>query len=134
MRNQRFIGWRHRIVPQLIRPHPFEALLLSRLDKAFPAPADIKGHEQMEVGIRMARECERRETLRFDCDPQFLPQLPDQTLLRLLAGFDLAAGKLPEPRHRLSFWAPCDEHASIRIDEGASGNQNKPDGHAPASA
>src|SRR5580700_1917872 len=133
MRDQRFVGGRHRIVAELRRPHPFEPLSLLRGNETFPAPADIERQEKVEVGIAAARKGQRREALLLDDDTQFLLQLSDQALFRPSAGFDLAAGKLPQPCHRLSLRPLCDEHAAIGIDEGAGGNQDKFDAHGPAS-
>src|ERR1700722_544719 len=116
-----------------MRPYPFERLPFPRLDEPFPAPANIKRHEQVEVGIEVARECQWREALLLDDDTQFLPQFSDQALLRLLAGLDLAAGKLPQPCHRLARWALCDQYTPIRVNQRAGGNENKFDAHGLAS-
>ena len=78
----------------------------------------------MEVGIGVARESERRETGLIDDNSQFLLQLPDQTLFRRFAVFDLAAGKLPQACHRLAVGTLCDEHAAVGIDEGAGGDKD----------
>ncbi len=72
----------------------------------------------------MARESERRETVLFDDDAQFLLQLPDQALFRRFAVLDLAAGKLPQSRHRLAFRPLCEEHAAVGIDECAGGDKD----------
>jgi hypothetical protein len=44
-------------------------------------------------------------------------ELADQRLLRRLAGFDLAAGKLPEAGHRLAGRALGNEDAAVDIDQ-----------------
>src|SRR5262249_16380121 len=67
-----------------------------------------------------------------DADPQLLLQLPDQGLLRPLARLDLAAGKFPQARHRLAPRAPRDQHAGVRIDESASGDEDEVHAHDPA--
>ena len=85
----------------------------------------------MEVGIAVARECQRREALLLDDDSQFLLQFPDQALLRLLAGFHFAAGKFPEAGHRLARRPLCDQHAAVGVDEGAGGDEDKFDAHGP---
>ena len=38
--------------------------------------------------------------------------------------FDLAAGKFPQPGHRLVLWPLRDQHTAICINEGASRNEN----------
>ena len=78
----------------------------------------------MEVGIAVAREGQRREARLVDDDPQFLLQLPDQGLLGPFARLDLAAGKFPQARHRLACRTLRDQHAPVRIDQGASGNED----------
>src|SRR4029077_11652190 len=133
MGDQRFVGGRHRGVAGLLRAHPFVPLDLLCRERTFPAPADIKRHEQVKVGIEVARKGQRREALLLDDDAQFLLQLSDQALFRPLAAFDLAAGKLPQPCHRLALRTLCDEHAAVGVDQGAGGNQDKFDAHGPAS-
>jgi hypothetical protein len=51
-------------------------------------------------------------------NPQFLIQFAGQRLLRALAGLDLAAGKLPQQRHRLIGTALADQHQAITNDQG----------------
>ena len=104
-------------------PHPFELLRLLRLDESIPAPANIERHQQVEVGVEVARESQRCEALLLDDDSQFLLQLADQALLRTFAGFDLPARKLPQPCHRLALRALRDQHPAIRVDERGGGDQ-----------
>ena len=120
------------IVPQPVRFHPSKLWRFPGGDRSLPAPADIKRHQEMKVWVAVACESERRETVLADVDSQFLLELADQCLLRPLAVLDLAAGKLPQARHRLTFWPLCDEHAAIGIDEGAGGNQQDFGAHSPS--
>ena len=48
----------------------------------------------------------------------------NQTNFRSFAGFDLAAGKLPKPGHRLARRPLRNEHAAVGVDKGTSGDQN----------
>src|SRR5262249_35635083 len=64
-----------------------------------------------------------------DADPELLLQFPDQGLLGPLARLDLAAGKFPEARHRLAGRALRDQHARVRIDESASGDEDELHAH-----
>jgi len=98
MRDQRFVGRRHRIVAQLGRPRPFELLSFPRLDEPFQRRQNVERHEQVEVGVGMARKGQRREALLLDGDSQFLPQLSNQALFGPFARLDLAARKLPQSR------------------------------------
>src|SRR5271170_6732164 len=107
--------------------YPFELLPFPRLGDTRPAPADIERHQQMELGIKVTRECQRCEALLLDVDTQLLFQLADQTLLRPFAGLHLAAGKLPKSRHRFPFRTLREQHASVGIDERAGGNKDNVD-------
>ena len=100
-----------------LRPHPFERLTLARLHKTLPAAADVERHQQVEVFVGVAREGKRREAVGFDFDAEFLTQFADQRLLGALAGFELAAGKLPQPRELLAFGALSDQHAAVGVDQ-----------------
>ena len=46
--------------------------------------------------------------------------------------FDLAAGKLPQARHRLAVRTLRDQHAAVGIDEGAGGDKNGFRAHGPS--
>ena len=77
----------------------------------------------------MARESQRRQAWFADGNPQFLLQFTNQSVLRAFAGLDLAAGKLPQARHRFAGRALREENAPIDIDEGAGRNEDKLDAH-----
>src|SRR5580704_13086862 len=62
MRDQRHVRRRHWVFPQPVRFYPGELLSLGGGDLSFPAPADIERHQEMEVGIGVACESQRRET------------------------------------------------------------------------
>ena len=53
----------------------------------------------------------------IDHDPQFLVEFADQRRFGGLAGFDLAARKLPQTGHRRTFGTLLDEHAPVAIDQ-----------------
>ena len=78
-------------------------------------------------------EVERRETLLVADDPKFLLQLPDQGRFRRFVHLDLAAGEFPQAGHRPAGRPLRDQHAPIRVDEGASGDQDEFDAHDPTS-
>ena len=48
MRDQRNVRGRHRVVAQLVGADPGQLLALARNRQAFPAPADVQRHQQME--------------------------------------------------------------------------------------
>src|SRR5581483_6025379 len=110
MRNQRNVRWRHRIVAQSVSTNPSELLSLTRDHVAFPAPADIKRHQEMEIGIGVARESERSKTGFPHGDTDFLVQFASKRGLRPLAGLELAARKFPKPGKCLSFRPLRDQH------------------------
>src|SRR6516165_7440273 len=95
VRNQRLVARRHRIVAQIARPHPRDLLRLPGRDKAVPAAANVKWHQQVEVGIEVARKGQRRQALLLDLDTELLVQFADKALLWPFAGFDFTAGKFP---------------------------------------
>src|SRR5581483_8617602 len=99
--------------------------MFARRDNSFPAPANIKRHEQVELRILVTGESQRRQTLLLDGDSQFLPHFADQTFFRPLSGFDLAARKLPQTGHGFAFRTLGDEHASVRIDKRARGDEDE---------
>ena len=57
-------------------------------------------------------------------DAQFLVQLADQAGLGSLAGFDLAAGKLPQAGELFSRRPAADQHPAVDVDEGAGGDNH----------
>src|SRR3546814_5301402 len=71
----------------------------------------------MLVAQRLARETGGGQARRLDVDRQFLRQFADERLLGRFAGFDLAAGKFPQPRHRPPFGAPLHEQPAIAVNE-----------------
>ena len=127
MRDQRNVRGRHRIVAQLVRTHPCELLALAWRDGAFPFPADVKRHQQMEAVIAVTGERQWRKTRLFDLDPEFFVQLTDQRGLRPLAGLELAAGKFPQPRKRLALGPLRDQDAVVRIDQRAGDDEGELD-------
>src|SRR6266566_2771714 len=86
VRDQRYVGLRHLVVAQTVRPYPGQLLSLLRDDRPLPAPAHIERHQQVKVRIAVARKGERRETSLLDHDPQFLLKLTDERLLRSFTG------------------------------------------------
>jgi SAM-dependent methyltransferase len=124
MRDQRDIRSRHRIVAQLVRPHPGEVLAFPRDREAFPAPADIERHQQVEVLIGMAGEGQWREAGFLHGDPELLVQLADQRRFRPFAGLQLAAGKFPQAGQRLAFRPLCNQHAAVGINQSAGDDEN----------
>src|SRR6218665_1374150 len=90
-RDQRFVGRRHRIVPQRLRPHPLERGVLARLGHALPLSADVKWHQKMKVFVRVTRKTERCETGRPGLDIELFAQFADQRRLWTFARLDLAA-------------------------------------------
>src|SRR5262245_58910424 len=89
VRNQRNVRRWHRIILQPIWLDPRESLAFSAGDAPLPSPTDVKRHEQMEVGIGMAGEGQRRKTRFLDGDRELLAQFSNQSFLRPLARFDL---------------------------------------------
>jgi hypothetical protein len=96
----------------------------TRYDVTLPSPADKKRHQEVKVGIGVARKGQRCKTGFFDDNSQFLLQFTYQRLLGRLASLSLAAGKFPETRHCLAFGPLCNQHATIGIDE-CAGDDNK---------
>src|SRR5207245_424415 len=76
-------------------------------------------------------ESQRREARHLDGDSQFLLELANERVFRSLAGLDLPAGELPQPRHHSAGRTLGNEHASVGIDEGAGGDKDKIDAHDP---
>jgi len=119
------IGGRHFVGAHVFRPHPSQGLPLLRSDKAFPAPAKVKRHQEVKTFVTMRSESERRETVFLHADAQFFVQLADEGLFGTLARFDLAAGKFPQTGHRFALGALREQHAAIGVDEGASRDEDE---------
>ena len=66
-----------------------------RRDDPLPTPAKIKRHEEVEIGIGVRGEGERREAGLLHTNAELFAKLPDERLFGPLAGFDLATGKFP---------------------------------------
>ena len=104
-----------------------ELLALAWRDGAFPFPADVKRHQQMEAVIAVTGERQWRKTRLFDLDPEFFMQLTDQRGLRPLAGLELAAGKFPQTSKRLALGALRDQDTVVRIDQRAGDDEGELD-------
>ena len=83
----------------------------------------------MEVRVAVTRESERRQTRLLHVDAKFLLQFPDQGLLGTFARLDLAAGEFPQAGPRLACGPLGEQHAAVRVDQGAGGNKNEFDAH-----
>ena len=116
-RDQRLVGGRHRVVGEPGRAHPGEALALARQRDPRPLAADIERHQQVKVGIGVRGEGEGSEAARGNVDAEFLAKLADQRRFRGLARVDLAAGKLPQPRHGFAFRALGQQNAPVGVDQ-----------------
>jgi len=66
-----------------------------RRDDPLPTPAKIKRHEEVEIGISVRGEGERREASLLHQYVQLFAKLSDERLFGPLSGFDLATGKFP---------------------------------------
>src|SRR5262245_65724374 len=86
----------------------------------------------MKIRIGVAGEGERREAGFADDDAELLLELADQGLFGALARLDLAAGKFPQARHRFAGGALGDQHAAVRVNEGAGGDQDEVCAHSIA--
>ena len=129
MGHQRLVGGRHRVVPQAVWAHPRQLLAFQRRHRSLPTPADVERHQKMEIRIAVAGEGERREARFVDDDPQLFPEFPHQGVLGPLPRLDLAAGKFPQAGHRPACRPLRDQHAAVRIHEGASGDEDEFDAH-----
>src|SRR5260370_41561056 len=92
---QRHVGGRHIVIAQTVGSDPGEFLSFLRDHGALPAPAHIERHEQMEVGVSMARKGERSDARLCDRNSQLLSELADERLFPPFAGFHLAPRALP---------------------------------------
>ncbi len=79
----------------------------------------------MKIVVGMAGEGERRQAGYLGLDADFLLQFAHEALFRRLAGFDLAAGKLPQAGELLAFRPLGQKHASIGVDQRTGGNQEQ---------
>src|SRR5690606_30820478 len=79
--DQRLVRRWHGVVPQLLRPHPFEGRMLPRLRHALPFPAGVKWHQQVNIVVRVTGEGNRSQARRLGGNAQFFLQLADQRLL-----------------------------------------------------
>src|SRR5262249_34842799 len=101
--------------------------------RPFPTPAHVERHQEVKVRIGMARKREGSQAWLLDIDSELLVEFADERLLGPLARLDLAAREFPQARHWFARRTLRDQHASIRIDEGASGDQDQFDAHNPMS-
>src|SRR6516162_9802617 len=91
MRDQRDVGWRHGIAAQLVGADPGEGLAFASRYHAFPAPADVERHQQVERLVSVACEGQRRQARLGYSDAELLVELANEALLRPFAGLELAA-------------------------------------------
>ena len=126
MGNERRVRRRHRIGPQVLRPHPFERLPVERLNEALPAAANEERHQQVEILIRMARERERREAVRFDRNVKLLLKFADEGIFRPFAGIHLAAGELPQALERLALGPLREQHPAVGVDQRRRDDEKEP--------
>src|SRR5215470_2257484 len=125
MRYQRHVGGRHLVIAQTVWSDPGEFLSFLRGHGAVPAPAHVERHEQMKVGVSMARKGERCDARLRDRNPQFLSEFADERLFGPFTRFHLTARELPQSGHRASGRTLCKQNASISIDQRACGDQNE---------
>ena len=79
----------------------------------------------MKFGVGVRREGERRQAARRDVDAELLGQFADQRRLGSLAGVDLAAGKLPQPGHRLALRAAGEQDPAVGVDQHHRRDENE---------
>src|SRR5262245_14909945 len=84
MRNQRNIRRRHRIGTQPFRPHPRDPLAFAWPDLPFPPPAHIEWHQQVERGVSVTGESQRREAGRRHVDAELFLELANERLFGTL--------------------------------------------------
>src|SRR5579871_969299 len=94
-RHERGVRRRHRIVAQVVRPHPCEGLVLLGLDQAIPASTQVQWHEQVKRIVTVAGKHERGEAGLNDVNAELLAELSDQAGLRSFPFLNLTAWKLP---------------------------------------
>ena len=121
---ERLVGRRHVVEVQRVGLHPEKLLAFMRGHVSPPAAAEIDRHQQVEIGISVARESERRQIALLDLDAKLLVQLADQGFLRLLSRLDLASGKLPQAGERSPWRAFGDQHGALLIEQCAGRDDN----------
>ena len=77
----------------------------------------------MKVLIGVAGEGQRRQAGLLHGDADFLMQFADQRLFGALARIELAAGKFPQPGHRLAGRPLRDQDAPVDVDQRAGDHQ-----------
>src|SRR5262249_15234741 len=90
-----------------------------------PAPAEKQRHQQMEVGVCVARESDWEEIGGGDFDAKLLCELADEWALRRVSSFHLAAGEFPEPRNRAVFRAVGEQNPALAVEQHAGGDENE---------
>src|SRR5260221_13032480 len=79
----------------------------------------------MKALIGVAGKRQRRQAGLGDLDADFLAQFADQSLLRPLAGIELAAGEFPKAGQRLALRALRDQHALVGVDQSAGDDERE---------
>ncbi|MNL69448.1 hypothetical protein D3C87_1943100 [compost metagenome] len=80
----------------------------------------------MECIVAVTGEGQRRKAWHLRRDAEFFVQLAYQRLLRCLAGFHLAAWKLPQAGKRLALRPLCQKDTPVRVDQRTGGDQKQP--------
>ena len=81
--HQRPVRRRHRIPRQLPNRRPFQCRVLARPRHALPLAAGKERHQQVEIGVGMAGETERREATRPGVDAQLLVEFADRQQVKV---------------------------------------------------
>ena len=79
----------------------------------------------MKIFVSMGGKLQGFKIFCLQDDREFLLDLAHQRLFWCLAGFDLAAGKLPEARHRLALRTLREQDAAFTTDEGNSNDNDE---------
>ena len=114
---QRRVRRRHGVVEQAHGANPGEFGVFAGLHEAVPTADQVERHQEVTAGVGGAREHEGGQAIGLDADAEFFVELADQRGFGRLAGFDLAAGKLPQPGERLALGAAADQHAAVLVDD-----------------
>lgn len=122
-RYQRPVGWRHAVFPKFLRKRPRKGLTLAATGLTLPDPTKVERHQEMERGIGMRCEAERRKATSCDSDTNFLPKFAGQSHLRCLAKLQLPAREFPIPGERLSLRSLRDQEATVAIHQRARDSQ-----------